>query len=291
MSPTEDHQFIESKIPSFQMPEIRPSIRRRNSHDSLVSISGMDIHLAQNNNPRSALALLRGGAANKHHFAPAPSSARKVSATQPLASVTEYTAISRPGLDNTPSASMMALSGIRNADTTNSTTPTKGLIGSVGGWVRGKWGVAPTKSVADLRSAATASPARTFLPASPSAQYRPSVAHAATSPATVQSSAVSQRSLETISTSNSQSSTGTRATHTKLLDVPKSTRSITIAHRDNNQDLSNGLASSFFAGRNPGINQSGPIPGFAAAVAAKKAPIEIQATRVDVEGLKEVLGE
>lgn len=280
----------DANISSFQIPEIRPSIHRRNSHDSLLSISGMDIHLAQNNNPRSALALLRGSGANKHHFAPSPSSKRKVSATQPVAAVTEYTAISRPGLDNTPSASMVALSGIRNADNTSSSTPVKGLIGSVGGWVRGKWGVAPTKSGADLRSAGASSSSGTLGTSPNPSQHRPVVGHAATSPVLAKSSAVSQRSVETTSTSNSKSSTDRRSMSTKQLDIPKATSSITIAPR-NNEDVSNVLASSFFGGRTPGINQAGPIPGFAAAVAAKRAPTEVQATQVDVKGLKESLGE
>lgn len=291
--------YVEPKELSYQVPEIRPSIRRRNSHDSLVSISGMDIHLVQNNNARSALALLHGGDAKKHHFAPNPSSARKVSATRPLASVTEFTAISRPGVDNTPSASMMALSGIRNADT-HLTTPTKGLIGSVGGWVRGRWGMAPTKSVADLRSSAsTSSSTIRTLTASPTSpqHHRPSVNHAATTPAILKSSALSQRSVDTTSTGTSNSSLPNGTTTkpslgtAKLLDIPKpATRSITIAHRDVQDTASSALASSFFGGRTPGINQSGPIPGFAAAVAAKRAPTEIEAVRVDVEGLKDGLG-
>lgn len=288
--PSQEEEPLKPTIPNYQIPEIRPSIRRRNSHDSLMSISGMDIHLAQHTDTRSALALLRGAGANKHYFAPSPSSTRKVSATQPLASVTEYTAISRPGVDNTPSASMVALSGIRNADNANATTQPKGLIGSVGGWVRGKWGVAPTKSVADLRSAAAATPSKTFSPSSSSTQHRPSANKTATSPALIKSSAASQRSVATTSTSNSKSSAGKRSVSANLLDVPKQTVSIPISPREG-EDSSNILASSFFGGRTPGINQSGPIPGFAATVAAKRVPTEVEATKVDVNGLKESLGE
>lgn len=282
----------DSTIPYHQIPEIRPSIRRRNSHDSLMSISGMDIHLAQHTDNRSALALLRGAGANKHYFAPSPSTTRKVSAPQPLASVTEYTAISRPGVDNTPSASMVALSGIRNADNTNASTQSKGLIGSVGGWVRGKWGVAPTKSIADLRSTAAATPSRALATTSSSTQHRPSAIHATTTPAHLKSSALSQRSVATTSTSNSNSKTsaGKRSVSANLLDTSKQTASTSDSPRGK-EDSSDAILASFFGGRTPGINQAGPIPGFAAAVAAKRVPTEIQATKVDVNVLKESLGE
>lgn len=289
-SSIQESKPADSTIPYYKIPEIRPSIRRRNSHDSLMSISGMDIHLAQHTDTRSALALLRGAGANKHYFAPSPSTTRKVSATQPLASVTEYTAISRPGVDNTPSASMVALSGIRNADNTNTATQSKGLIGSVGGWVRGKWGVAPTKSIADLRSVAAITPSKTSATSSSSAQYRPSAIHATTTPAQLKSSAISQRSVATTSTSNSKSAAGKRSVSANLLDNPKQTTSIAISPRTR-EESSDAVLSSFFGGRTPGINQAGPIPGFAATVAAKRVPTEIQATKVDVNILKESLGE
>lgn len=283
---TEEDGVSGTKSSLCQIPEIRPSIRRRNSHDSLVSISGMDIHLAQGPDPRSALALLRGSSANKHHFAPSPAPTRKVSAPQPLAAVTEYTAVSRPGLDNAPSASMVALSGIRSADSTSSATQPRGLIGSVGGWVRGKWGVAPTKSVADLRSTADTS-GLSSLSVPP---YRPPAKQFVSSPDIVKSSAVSQHSVATTSTSHSKPSTGKRSASWNALEVPQHTAAITISNHGR-KGSSCFSASPFGGGRTPGINQSGPIPGFAAVVAARRAPIEVEATRIDVNSLKESLCE
>ena len=131
-----------------QIPEIRPSLRRSESHDSLVSISGMDIHLAKR---PSASLRVRG---NPAHFAISPSSTRNIAASQPVAGITGITATSSQrsfSSDNHGPAgrSLQSIAGV---------TPTKhpdqqtGGLGRLGGWVRGKWGVAPMKSVADLRS-------------------------------------------------------------------------------------------------------------------------------------------
>jgi hypothetical protein len=49
--------------------------------------------------------------------------------------------------------------------------------------------------------------------------------------------------------------------------------------------------SLLFAGRSPGINQPGVIPGFRAAAMSKRTPSEIQATVIDEEGLRDCLAE
>ena len=278
-----------------QMPDIRPSIRRSNSHDSLLSISGMDIHLAQH--PRSSVSALRllgttTARANKHHFAPTPASLRQplVSTSQPLASVTEYTATSRPGFDNI-SASMQALSGIRKDTQQSQNQGGRGLMGSVGGWVSSKWGRAPTamKSVADLRSMSASST---------SISSRPTIStgHFATTPS-LQSVRSSPGNASTLSASTSSSfkttsshtngkrsvSTGCTAfTTPSSIDPPSTTLNV----------LSGSLSSNpmAFFGRPPGINQSGPIPGFAAVVAAKRAPTVIT-PNVDFSGLEESLAD
>ncbi|KAK5950802.1 hypothetical protein OHC33_008185 [Knufia fluminis] len=273
-----------------QMPDIRPSIRRSNSHDSLLSISGMDIHLAQH--PRSTSSALRllgttTAGANKHHFAPSPASLRQplTSASEPVASVTEYTATSRPGVDSI-SASMQALSGIRKETQQSQNTSGRGLIGSVGGWVSSKWGRAPTgmKSVADLRSVAT-------TPASASATSslsRPSItaAHFATSPTlqVAKSSGASVLSAGISSTAKSNNSSAKRSVSTNALSIPSATET------SSESSMSGSVGANALFSRTPGINQSGPIPGFAAAIAAKRAPTTI-CPKVDAGVLKESLAE
>jgi len=272
------------------LPEIRPSIRRSNSHDSLLSISGMDIHLAQH--PRSSSSALRllgsaSSGANKHHFAPKLTSLRPplTSVSQPLASVTEYTAISRPGLDNV-SASMQALSGIRKETQQTQSQNNRGLIGSVGGWVTSKWGRAPTgmKSATDLRSVATVSTSTA------STSSRPSIAtsHFATAPAlqVVKSSSASTLSARTSTTAGSNGAAGKRSVSSNALSIPTPS----IKDTSSTDSTSGSLGAGLFLGRPPGINQSGPIFGFAAAVAAKRAPTAV-CPRVDVGGLTESLAE
>jgi len=275
---------------SSHVPEIRPSIRRSNSHDSLLSISGMDIHLAQHPHSSSSALRLLGSAsfsANKHHFAPKPTTLRQplTSASQPLASVTEYTATSRPGLDNI-SASMQALSGIRKEAQQTQTQNSRGLIGSVGGWVTSKWGRAPTgmKSAADLRSVATVSTS------SASTFSRPSLitSHFATTPTlqVVKSSDASTLSAGTSSTVKSNGTAAKRSVSSNALSIPTPSSDETSS----TDSMSGSLGAGTFFGRPPGINQSGPIPGFAAAVAAKRVPTTVTPT-VDVGGLTESLTE
>ena len=248
--------------------------QRSSSHESLFSLSGMDIHLAQQSS-RSTLALLggRGHGLNKHHFTPLPNTLRQAptSITQPSATVTEYTATSRLGLDTT-SASMQALSGIRRQGQTQ--TSGKGLIGSVGGWMSSKWGKAPTntKSIADLRAAV----------ATPSISARPRVTpnHFATSPALT----VVKPSNASVAPSMTTTSSGKRSVSSNVLSFPSpsATQSTTDA-------MTGSLSASAFFGRQPGINQSGPIPGFAAAVAAKRTPTTLNPSKVDISTLRESL--
>ena len=51
------------------------------------------------------------------------------------------------------------------------------------------------------------------------------------------------------------------------------------------------LSASMFLGRPPGINQAGPIPGFAAAIAAKRTPVVVHPDKIDLGGLKDSLAE
>lgn len=156
----------------------QPTLRRKGSHDSLVSISGMDIHIAKRPTMGTSHSsnLLKG---NRAYFTRPPSATRTYASAQPLASVTEFTALSSMrslssdhrlptssaiGTTQTPtkttSLSIEALSGIAGLSSpVQSESPSSSGIGRlVGGWVRSKWGVAPVKSSGDLRSQARTQP-------------------------------------------------------------------------------------------------------------------------------------
>lgn len=141
--------------------ELRPSLHRSSSHDSLVSISGMDIHIAKRPTTASSSSRIRGNAA---YFPVTPSSARSISASQPLATITDVSAVSSKRSftsDNQGPAgrSLQSIAG-GPGSSLHSTPANAGLgvaaglgkIVGLGGWVRGKWGVAPMKSGSDLRS-------------------------------------------------------------------------------------------------------------------------------------------
>jgi hypothetical protein len=163
-----------SSLASYDGPEgvTGPSLRRTASHDSLVSISGMDIHIAKrpSSSTSQSSSLLKG---NKAYFALSPSAARRMPSAQPLATVTEYTASSSgrsfssnsltvPSAElslppRSVSSSVVALSGLAGLPSSqhdNQQPSSSGLTRLVGGWVRGKWGIAPVKSNTDLRSSA-----------------------------------------------------------------------------------------------------------------------------------------
>lgn len=147
--------------PKTPIPEIRPSLQRSSSHDSLLSISGMDIHLTK---PMSALRI-KG---NQAHFAltPSISTVRALTTSTPVAGITDATAVSSKrsfSSDNQGPAQrgLEKVAGIPSSRPEPPQTASTGLSRLMGGWVSRKWGVAPTKSVADLRSG-SASNSRTI---------------------------------------------------------------------------------------------------------------------------------
>ena len=127
--------------------ESRLTLRRTTSHESLVSISGMDIHLAKRK-PSQVFVLTRG-------ISTALSPSRSLSANQPLASIAEVSATSSQHSFSSDqnSASLALLTQAGHLQPPSQQQP-RGLGQLVGGWVRGNWGIAPTRSTHDLRSQA-----------------------------------------------------------------------------------------------------------------------------------------
>ena len=139
---------------------IQPTLRRSTSHESLVSISGMDIHIPKNSSSQ-IFTLSRGSSSNSV----LPS--RTLPSSRPLASIVEVNASSsnlRSASDSTAVSSVSMLTGL--AASASSSSPQTfanakgerqgGLGRLVGGWVREKWGIAPMASTGDLRAQAAA---------------------------------------------------------------------------------------------------------------------------------------
>ena len=229
--------------------ETRPSLQRSSSNDSLVSISGMDIHLAK----RPLLGTthstrMRG---NASYFPLTPSSARTITASAPVATITGVSAVSskRSFSSDTQGPAGRSLQTIAGVPVSpqHSSNPGAGVaaglgkIVGLGGWVGRKWGVAPTKSIADLRSHINSStPPR--------------------------------------SNANTKD---VQATPPKPIRRPSF---MSIA----SDGVGNGMGS---LSRTPGINQKGSIPGFWLKQESDRYEVKVEAERVDEEGLREVLAE
>ena len=150
-----------SQEPQHEETLIQPSLHRSTSHESLVSISGMDIHIPKNSSSQ-IFALNRGSSASILPSRALPSS-------RPLASIIEVNASSsttRSASDSVSPSSISMLSGLAASRNSSSPSATTNLSGEwqgglgrlVGGWVRGKWGIAPMASTGNLRAQAAVSP-------------------------------------------------------------------------------------------------------------------------------------
>jgi hypothetical protein len=199
-----------------------PRLRRAASHESMISISGMDIHTLQ-----SRPSQLLGG---RMRLSSSPSTA----SSQAVISGASAIAL-RPSVSRTDNDSRAYLSGI--AATQRKPLAKKastGTLGQIGGWVRGRWGYAATTT------APTTAPTTT----STASDYTASI------------------------------SSG-----------PKSVKSASSVLNESGAISKAPLTPSFRV-RSPGINQPGPILGFAP---EPKLPKQVISTGVDEDALRECL--
>ncbi|KAF2435956.1 hypothetical protein EJ08DRAFT_296647 [Tothia fuscella] len=219
---TEDSEY--SPLKAFA-----PKLRRAASHESLMSVSGMDIHTLQSRPSQ----LLAG-----HRLLSA--SPATGSSSQAVLSGTSATAI-RPTLSRFDNDSRSYLSGIAaNQRKPMAKKASVGNLGQrVGGWVRGRWGYAPDDAATVLPKTAI------------------TVANAVAKPDTV-------------------------STHS----LPKSVRSISSSVVSADGSIPDSPRKPSLVMRPPGINQSGPIFGFAPEARVAK---RVVSTGVDVAALRECL--
>jgi hypothetical protein len=229
--------------------DYRP-VRRSASHESLLSISGMDIHTLRGRPSQMLMGL------NSEYFTRLPrriaSPSVDLASTPPVTSVTNITA-GKVSLYNTSRVSSLSLLSTVAASNGSGPATTDTLLGDgkhsggslaatpgkaaalgrrVGGWVLGRWGVTPSLSSGDLRG-----------PATEVAGY---ASDSETLPATAKHT--------TLSTPSNLGETPPRP-------LP------------------------FFA-RTPGINQKGPIPGF---LPSRPAPVSLHPSMLDEDSLRESL--
>ncbi|KPI41228.1 uncharacterized protein AB675_7989 [Cyphellophora attinorum] len=296
-NPLDDTQVAaeEDTDPFSSNVTIRPTLQRSSSHDSLVSISGMDIHIAKRPSPPSF---------SRSYFTPAhlPLSTingLKTSSKQPLTAVASVAASAsqfqtltstrghgegRRGLEiiaSSPAAKTYRSSSQQSSPAQLNSSP--GVAGRVGGWVRSRWGVAPTKSVGDLRSvSAEAPPPPTEAHATQVANDR-AVPSAESVSGDAQPADQQQQTSPPRNMPSSVTSTNSRAFSANA--------AISIGGSSSLKSPSIGTGSTPFGSmqRMPGINQKGPIPGF---WLQQRAPsqVEVDRSKVNFEGLRDALG-
>lgn len=129
----------------------QPRLRRSNSQESLVSISGMDIHLPQQRNTR--LCILPRSSLTSEARDPSNLSIAFPSA-QPLASIAEVNAsfsnVSSP-LTSDPLRPISLLTGLAGGKLPQ---PAAKGFGQLGRWARGRWGLSQMGSTGNLRDQA-----------------------------------------------------------------------------------------------------------------------------------------
>ncbi|QKX55028.1 uncharacterized protein TRUGW13939_02119 [Talaromyces rugulosus] len=244
------------------------SLRKSSSHESLLSVSGMDIHTLRERPSQLLVAM------NSQYFYQRPrrvvSTVTELSSTPPVISTMNITA-DKASIAPTrkTSQSLLATVAAKNIPQSATSTTTTGSTSSestsapsrpvpitgkastigrkVGGWVRGRWGVAPSASMDDLRQNESAA----------------------------ETSSISSESTLT-STAAKSSDASTSSDATKPADPTASS-----AKQRNN-------ALPILMMRASGINQKGVIPGF---FPSAPAPVSIHANVLDQQLLEESLRE
>ena len=136
----------------------QPSIRRSASHESILSISGIDIHTLKS---RPSQMTITGSNA----FLRPRGRVSTPSTMTSIETVTAHSTITRTSYNST--AYLRGLAPPNNSDTRSissgtSNTSNEGSSKKPGGWIFGRWGVSPAKSNDNLRAsflAASSSPA------------------------------------------------------------------------------------------------------------------------------------
>ncbi|KAG9243721.1 hypothetical protein BJ878DRAFT_107432 [Calycina marina] len=144
----------------------QPSLRRSKSHESILSISGVDIHTLKSR--PSQLTITRRGLQPRSRVG-APITTLSIDNLNGCSMITAHPTLFRNGCDSSAhlrSSMRMSYdarsihSNHSGSSNTSSANTNEGLGKKVGGWVFGRWGVSPTASSKTPRSATLqASPA------------------------------------------------------------------------------------------------------------------------------------
>ena len=146
---------------------LQPSLRRSTSHESILSISGLDIHTLKS---RPSQMTITGRGLQPRPSLGSPSSVLSLNTLTSSSTVVARPTLSRQG-HNSSAYLRSNIEPVNNSDahSINSANSNEESISKkVGGWVFGRWGMTPTKSSNDLRGASAAqSPSQQRVVSSP----------------------------------------------------------------------------------------------------------------------------
>lgn len=231
---------------------IRPTIRRATSHESLISIHGMDIHTL---NSRPSQLLL-----GKYVSSTIPSASIATGVSGESAFGTQASSTRRPQNQTTRTSSQALLSGIaaQHSNTLNRKSSRPSLPGRVGGWVWSRW-------------------SNTSAPSSQHENESVSSANSSVRNVEGRAQPVDQlRSPVAATPSGTLAACGPSSTPITVPAAGSPARNLTVSPR------------KVFQMRSPGINQPGPIFGFLPD--RKLDPIPVMKS-FNVDALRDVLEE
>jgi hypothetical protein len=146
-SPTPTPRAFEANDFLSPMIQMRPSLRRATSHESLISVSGMDIHTLQSR-PSQLLY------SSTPRFSTPGGAGSAGPELTPWTATAHGTLSRKPGESSDLNRSLLYSSianqkrGPRKSDGPQPASPTIGITRKVGGWVFGKWGATPAPAPA-----------------------------------------------------------------------------------------------------------------------------------------------
>jgi hypothetical protein len=133
----------------------QPTLHRSTSHESILSISGLDIHTLKS---RPSQMTITGRGLQPRSRLDSPTSMLSINTLTSSSTVTALPTLSRHGHDSSAYLrSSIGAVGSSDTRSINSSESQEESIGrKVGGWVFGRWGMMPTKSSNDPGSSSAA---------------------------------------------------------------------------------------------------------------------------------------
>lgn len=157
----------DNMVEEWMLPQFGPSLRRSSSYESIVSISGIDIHTLKAR-PSQINMTSAGVVVRPRSRLANPTSAYCTETITSASMITAQPTLSRTGQSsttylrsnigytNSTRSHSNDRSSIRSGSSTEGNNNSNGLGKKVGGWVFGRWGMSPVKSTNDLRSTSEA---------------------------------------------------------------------------------------------------------------------------------------